>query len=81
MVGYSTGGVISSRVFTVTILRHSLASLPSTQARVVRKLARAISRNTGIGYYAALEAVAVIGARLVEVPSSQISSKISTNSP
>ena len=79
MSGYvSSGGLVSSRVFTARILKTAISRLPSTQARVVRKLARVLSNRTGLGYYASLEIVANVGVRLLEAPSSQISTQIST---
>ena len=78
MIEISTGGPVSSRVFTARILKTAINRLPSTQARMVRKLARVLNNRTHIGYYSALEVVANIGVRLLEAPSSQISPKIST---
>ena len=79
MSGYvSSGGPISSRVFTARILRNALYSLPTTQTRAIRKLAQAVDKHTGIGYYAALDLVANIGVRLLKVPSSLVSTKLST---
>ena len=79
MSGYkSSGGPISSRVFTARILRNALYSLPTTQIRAIRKLAQAVDKHTGIGYYAALDLVANIGVRLLKVPSSLVSTKLST---
>jgi hypothetical protein len=81
MGGYSTGGLISSRYFTAEILQSVLSALPTTQARTIRKLARAIDKRTNIGYWAALDTVAAMGVYLSEVPSSRISTEISTKSP
>lgn len=74
----SSGGLVSSRVFTARILKNALYALPSTQGRTVRKLARAIDNRTDIGYYAALDVVAAIGVYLLDTPSSKISTKLST---
>ena len=74
----STGGPMSSRMFTARILRTALYALPSTQTRAIRKLAASINKRTGIGYYAALDLVAIIGIQLTKAPSSQISPELST---
>lgn len=74
----SSGGLVSSRVFTARILKNALYVLPTTEARAVRKLARAIDRRTDIGYYAALDVVAAVGILLLDIPSSRISPKLST---
>ena len=79
MSGYvSSGGVISSRVFTVRMLRNALRVLPETQTREVRRLAQALDKRTGIGYYASLELIANIGVHLLKVPSSWVSSQLSS---
>lgn len=66
MVGRSTGGLISSRNFSVRDLDRAIMKLPSSQRKVVRLVARKLSRKTGLGYYASLETVAVIGWHLFE---------------
>ena len=80
MGGYSTGGLVSSRYFTAEILQSVLSDLPTTQARTIRKLARAMGKRTGMTYWAALDTVAAIGVYLSEVPSSRLSTKISSKS-
>ncbi len=57
----SSGGLISSRTFIVQDMRLALASLPSSQSRYIRKLARILDTRTGMGYYAALDTIATIG--------------------
>jgi hypothetical protein len=61
----SSGGPVSSRVFRTREMETALMGLPSSQRRVVRKLARALDDRTNIGYYAALDVVAVIGLKIV----------------
>jgi len=60
----SSGGPVSSRVFRTREMEAALTGLPSSQRRYVRKLARRLNAHTGMGYYAALDVVAVIGLRL-----------------
>ena len=62
----STGGVVSSRWFQKREMERSIMSLPSSQRLVVRKLARKINDKTGMGYYAALDFIAVLGVYLNE---------------
>ena len=66
MGGRSTGGVISSRSFSARDLDRAIMNLPSSQRALVRTVARKLSKKTGLGYYASLETVAVIGWNLFE---------------
>ncbi|KKL98331.1 hypothetical protein LCGC14_1825560, partial [marine sediment metagenome] len=43
----------------------ALTGLPSSQRRTIRRLARALDIHTGMGYYAAMDVVAVIGLKIV----------------
>ena len=57
----TTGGVISSRYFHARELKRALAAMPSSQRKYVRNLAGRINDQTGIGYYSALDFVALMG--------------------
>jgi hypothetical protein len=72
----SSGGKYSSRTFAVRELKMALGKMPSSQSRAIRKLARDLDTRTQMGYYAALDLVAIIGTHmfLTETP------KTSTNS-
>ncbi len=65
MTVVSSGGPVSSRVFRTREMEAALMGLPSSQRRVVRGLARAIHAKTNMGYYAALDVVALIGIKIV----------------
>ena len=74
----STGGKISSRVFTARILKTVLVQLPSSQAEDIRTMARTLQKKTGLGYYAALETVANLGVFLLDWPTSRLFSASSS---
>jgi hypothetical protein len=61
----SSGGPVSSRIFRTREMEIALTELPSSQRRTIRKLARRINKRTGMGYYAALDVIAVIGLKIV----------------
>ena len=61
----------TSRAFSARTMKSALRALPSSQAKDVRESARTLSNKVGIGYYAALDVVALIGIFLVETPSSR----------
>jgi hypothetical protein len=65
MTVVSSGGPVSSRVFRTREMETALMELPSSQRRQVRKLARRLDEHTQIGYYAALDVVALIGLKIV----------------
>ena len=69
----STGGKISSRVFTIEMMETALIHLPSSQAQIVRRLTRNIQKRTGLGYYTVLDLIANLGGFLLEYPTSVLS--------
>ena len=74
----STGGRISSRVYTVSIMRAAQRKLPSSQSRDVTKMANKLSRKTGLGFYESLQFLAVMGTHLAQIPSSRLQLSTST---
>jgi len=74
----STGGRISSRVYTISIMQAAQRKMPSSQSRNVTKMANKISRKTGLGFYESLQFLAVLGTHLSEIPSSRLSLSTST---
>ena len=70
----SSGGIISSRRVIVQDMQFALASMPSSQSRYIRKLARHLHAITDIGYYAALDTIAAIG---LHTPPNKINTKSS----
>ncbi len=61
----SSGGPVSSRIFRTREMEAALTGLHSSQRRTIRRLARALDSHTGMGYYAAMDVVAVIGLKIV----------------
>jgi len=74
----STGGRISSRVYTVSILRSAQRKLPSSQSRDLTKMANKLSLKTGLGFYDSLQFLAVLGTHLSQIPSSRLQLSTST---
>ena len=56
---------MSSRVFRTREMETALTGLPSSQRRTVRRLARVLDERTEMGYYAALDVIALIGLKIV----------------
>ena len=69
----SSAGPVSSRTFQLQDMENAIKALPTSQGRYVRKLARDLHNLTGMGYYAALDMVAVVGLKISNT-------QISTNS-
>jgi hypothetical protein len=63
----------SSRSFTARQLKGALLKLPSSESREIRKLAKRLDERTSIGYYAALDAVAVIGVHMMSLETTKTS--------
>ncbi len=61
----SSGGPVSSRVFRTREMEAALTGLPSSQRRTIRRLARVLDERTEMGYYAALDVIALIGLKIV----------------
>jgi hypothetical protein len=53
-------------------MKRALKALPSSQAMIIRRMARRLDAKTGVGYYTALDAVATIGLWLNEYPTSRV---------
>ncbi len=66
MAPLSTGGPISSRTFTKRGMEVALSAMPSSQRADVRELARKLDDRTSIGYYAAMDFLAVMGLYFVK---------------
>lgn len=67
MAVLSSNGPVSSRAFTKREMEKALLNLGTQERRTVRKLAREIDRRSSVGYYAALDTVAIIGVHLVKI--------------
>ena len=74
----STGGRISSRVYTISIMQAAQRKMPSSQSRDVTKMASRLSRKTGLGFYESLQFLAVLGTHLSQIPSSRLDLSTST---
>ncbi len=57
----STEGPASSRTFSKRGMEAALMQLPSSQRADVRELSRRLDIQTGMGYYAAMDFLAVLG--------------------
>ena len=57
----STGGPASSRTFDARMMKRALKKMPSSQAADVRSLAIMLDERTEMGYYAALDLLALMG--------------------
>ena len=68
----SSGVMYTSRAFSARQLKAALVVMPSSEAQGIRRMARRLDRKTGMGYYAALDAVATLGVWLKDFPSSRV---------
>ena len=73
-----SSGLTSGRVYTVSIMQAAQRKLPSSQNRIVTKMANRLSHKTGLGFYDSLHFLAILGTHLSQIPSSRLQLSTST---